>query len=193
VKLLLVFSFLFLISCGQTSAPVQAPQNPKKEKVVVRIWETPISQPIVLIADEAIQEASNFRQVKLRGVVLHMPLRDGRIMVHSPEAGIQGVSKAQGEKLTLAPPITFSGTFGLQPFVGAAESAKMDMEVQSMTLEMPQMYMAHQHIRSRQLIIKDSWKSQQAIYPSAVPAPAAIQSAVAALPHPLLFAPEKTR
>lgn len=193
MKPLFLLALLFLIACGQTPAPVQVAANSSQEKVVVRIWETPISQPIVLVADEAIQESSNFRQVKLRGVVLHLPLRDSRIMVHSPEAGIQGVRKAQGEKLTLAPPITFSGTFGLQPFIGTAEGAKMDMETQSMTLEMPQMYMSHQHIRSRQLIIKDSWKSQQAIFPSAVPAPAALQTAVAALPHPMLFPPDKTR
>ena len=193
MKSLFLFCFLFLIACDQTPAPVQATTNPSQEKVVVRIWETPISQPIVLVADEAIQETSNFRQVRLRSVVLHLPLRDGRIMVHSPEASIQGVSKAQGEKLTLAPPITFSGTFGLQPFIGNAQGAKMDMENQSMTLEMPQMYMSHQHIRSRQLIITDSWKSQQAFFPSAVPAPAALQTAVAALPHPMLFAPDKTR
>jgi len=176
-------SLLLVASCGDEPLEEGPPEVPEG-RVEVQIWNGRGARPIVLQSEAVHQDPENFKKAHFTGVYMRLPLRDGQVMLHTDRAE---ADDAEGDRITLAPPVHFSGAYQGLPHFGRAEEAEILLDDLRMVMDGVDWVFAGQYLRIDTLTVSEDWQRREALRPHARPAPVELIGALYSLPHPLYF------
>jgi len=193
VALLALLALLTLGGCGEDEVPPAAgAQGP----VLLRQWQQPGQEPIVLVARTVSHPRRDFRALDLSPVLMRMPFQDGTAFLAAPGATYAAAARGDASAGDLAGvrvrgPVHLSGTLTGEPFVGRAADLRFDSRTRVLELvgdaEHPVELCVRGAIqRAPRLRLTATGRDAPDGY-LILPAPAAVAAALAALPERLVF------